>query len=96
MLPSLPNYLFGPPVANGDLKVTCTIAKAYDHIPSNKSFKTGAYQLKAPPPIRLESTNLKLDKLGNKRLIIGGKINYGFAEEKIRAAARLQYNYDPY
>lgn len=35
------------------------------------------------------------DKLNNKRLTVGGKINYGFAEEKFRAAARLQYNYNP-
>ncbi|MEO1258348.1 MAG: DUF5686 and carboxypeptidase regulatory-like domain-containing protein [Bacteroidota bacterium] len=35
------------------------------------------------------------DKLENKKLTVGGKINYGFAEEKFRAAARLQYNYDP-
>lgn len=35
------------------------------------------------------------DKLNNKKLTFGGKINYGFAEEKFRAAARLQYNYNP-
>ncbi len=35
------------------------------------------------------------DKLNNKRLTVGGKINYGFAEEKFRAAARAQYNYNP-
>ena len=35
------------------------------------------------------------DKLENKKLTVGGKINYGFAEEKLRAAARLQYNYNP-
>ena len=35
------------------------------------------------------------DKLNNKRLVVGGKINYGFAEEKFRAAGRTQYNYNP-
>lgn len=36
-----------------------------------------------------------LDKLENKKLTVGGKVNYGFAEEKVRLAARLQYDYNP-
>lgn len=35
------------------------------------------------------------DKLGNKNIDIGGKLNYGFAEEKFRASGKLTYNYDP-
>ncbi len=36
-----------------------------------------------------------LDEAGNKKITVGGKINYGFAEEKFRASGRLQYNYNP-
>ena len=56
------------------------------------------YQFNA---IQGSNINLELDykkafdKLENKKLTIGGKVNYGFAEEKFRVAARAQYNYNP-
>ena len=38
---------------------------------------------------------IAFDKKENKKLTVGGKLNYGFAEKKWRLAGRLQYSYNP-
>ena len=73
----------------------------------SNSWKQRSWTLKSPVntyqfnAVQGSNINLELDykkafdKLGNKKLTVGGKVNYGFAEEKFRAAARFQYNYNP-
>jgi uncharacterized protein YfaS (alpha-2-macroglobulin family) len=57
-------YLFGPPVANGDYTLRCTLQPAWFTVPGNRQFSTGTYLQHPPRPIVLEPVMGTLDAQG--------------------------------
>jgi uncharacterized protein YfaS (alpha-2-macroglobulin family) len=58
------HYLFGPPVADGEYTVRCTLEPAWFTVPGQAEFATGIYTQQPPRPLALESVAGRLDTDG--------------------------------
>ncbi len=57
-------YLFGPPVAGGGYKISCSMAPAFREIPNRPGFATGVYTKEPAQAVTLESKEGTLDAKG--------------------------------
>jgi uncharacterized protein YfaS (alpha-2-macroglobulin family) len=65
------NYLFGPPVAKGGYKVSCSMKPAFTSIPGRGDYSTGIFSKEARQAVTLDAKEGTLDEKGMVKAVCG-------------------------
>jgi uncharacterized repeat protein (TIGR01451 family) len=85
-------YLFGPPVADGTYKMSCSMRPAFREIPNRPGYATGIYTKEAPQAMTLDSKEGTLDAKGGIQETCGYDMKDGKLAEAYQLKAKVDVN----